>query len=114
MSFKQEHVKLKDDDVEGHTDTVRKHLTMRYNIKELRKLAEFESWIIESLEELIPDDDRRPVIELATVAKTSEAKMVKQLQKLLGSRVAEADRQHFIDEFVYRFNKLPRALIENL
>mmetsp|Transcript_12232 Transcript_12232/g.21814 ORF Transcript_12232/g.21814 Transcript_12232/m.21814 type:complete len:115 (+) Transcript_12232:330-674(+) len=111
-----EHVKLNEDEVEGHEPKdMRKHLTMKYNMKDLRKFTDFEMWIMESLEDLIPDDKKRPVIECTKFKSLSTSKISSKLHKQLASGIKDKEtRAEFIDEFLLRFNKLPKAILDSL
>jgi hypothetical protein len=108
-----DHVKIKEKDAEGHEkDGVKKHLTMKYDLKVLRQFNAFEDWINDSLEELAGDGEA-PTIEPTSFCGMSEDKVRKHLKKTLAA-VAAADRDAFIDEFCSRLLSLPPDLLAHM
>jgi len=115
MSYKDDHVKLNEEQVKGHDNSrMKKHLTMKYNMKELRMFTDLEMWIGESLEELIPDDRKRPTLEVTSLAQKSEKDMIKFLRKELKSLKPEEERDIFIEDLLRRFKKLPAGILEEM
>mmetsp|Transcript_14909 Transcript_14909/g.28945 ORF Transcript_14909/g.28945 Transcript_14909/m.28945 type:complete len:115 (+) Transcript_14909:382-726(+) len=110
------HVKTKEEDLEGHEDEqVEKHLTMRYNMRELRLFNEFEVWVNDWLEEHIPDETDRPVIEAGRMARLSEEKRIKSLKKVLDPYISDPMvRDEFIEEYLARFKELPLEVLDAL
>jgi hypothetical protein len=107
-----EHVKIKEKDVQGHDDAgMKKHLTMKYDLKVLRQFNAFEEWVNESLEELVPE--KTPTVEPTSFCGMSEDKVRKHLKKTL-VQVSAADRDSFIDEFCSRLFGLPPHLLEHM
>lgn len=113
---KTKKVHTKEEDMEGHEPaSVKKHLTMKYNMKELRKFTEFELWATENLEDLIPDESKRPIIEATELAGFSDDKKIKALQKMLKPGLRDEEkRDGFIEEYLERFQTLPLHLLEDL
>ncbi|GBG34134.1 Hypothetical Protein FCC1311_103582 [Hondaea fermentalgiana] len=110
------HVQAREEDYEGHEDEqMEKHLTMKYNMRELRLFTEFETWVSEFLEEQVPDDSERPVIEAAKMVRLSEEKRAKALQKILQPHIPDEEvLDSFIEEYMDRFNDLPDDVLEIL
>mmetsp|Transcript_12257 Transcript_12257/g.19922 ORF Transcript_12257/g.19922 Transcript_12257/m.19922 type:complete len:117 (-) Transcript_12257:65-415(-) len=112
MSSKDKQVELENGVEVNDGGSMKRHLTMKYDVKQLRLFTNFETWAQEALEELIPDDSTRPIVEATSLAKITEAQRIETLQKLLGPHIGdEKARDYFIEQYVEKYRALPPDLL---
>jgi len=116
MGDSDKHVHTRPSEVAGHEEEgVKKHLTMKYNMKDLRKFTEFEMWVAEWIEEQIADERKRPLVEAQALANLDDGGKRNKLHEMLGNLVSDQSvLDGFIDEYIAKYKKLPKAVLKDL
>ena len=95
---KPSHVQLADD---GHHDAakVKKVLTTKYNMEQLKKITEFDSWVDEGLEKLFAGKTTSVEIDFDEWDSTEPPKRKAYLESKLSALGDTAARRKFIDDY---------------
>lgn len=104
---KELHVKLDDD--HKHDAKVKKVLTTRYNMDQLKKITVFDSWVDEELERLTSGKSTIEV-DFEEWDTLPDAKRKPYLESLLGSLPDAGVRKKFVDEYTKRATVVQKML----